>query len=99
MEVLLRNSFDQKTVTGTLSAEYANGKSVATRVFAQYPLKLMIPTKVQFQCSQNLPCVRGGICIFLRLKFRNTVQMAASDVDVLWVYAITYGGGIVSVGR
>ncbi|KAJ7553840.1 hypothetical protein O6H91_06G115200 [Diphasiastrum complanatum] len=55
------------SLSGFLKIEHIAGKSVATRVFAKYPLKFLIPLKA-----------------------------ASSTSDVIWIYAITYGGGYVS---
>ncbi|KAG0590757.1 hypothetical protein KC19_1G124200 [Ceratodon purpureus] len=64
---LLGPSFKERALTGIIKVDRVAGKSAATRTFAKYPLKFLIPSKI-----------------------------AASGVDVVWIYAISYGGGIVS---
>lgn len=50
-----------------IRVEKVLGRSVATTVYARYPLKYLLPSKV-----------------------------ASSRVDCVWIYAISYGGGILS---
>ncbi|KAH9573352.1 hypothetical protein CY35_02G203100 [Sphagnum magellanicum] len=54
-------------LTGMIRVEKVLGRSVATTVYARYPLKYLLPSKV-----------------------------ASSRVDCVWIYAISYGGGILS---
>jgi urease accessory protein UreH len=54
-------------LTGMIRVEKVLGRSVATTVYARYPLKYLLPSKV-----------------------------ASSKVDCVWIYAISYGGGILS---
>ncbi|XP_002990307.2 urease accessory protein D [Selaginella moellendorffii] len=53
--------------TGELTVEQCCSRAAATRAYARYPLKLVLPSKV-----------------------------ACSGIDAVWVYLVTYGGGIVS---
>lgn len=59
--------FPSKQLTGCIEIEQVMGKSVATRLFSKYPLKLIIPSKA-----------------------------GPSSADVVWIYALSYGGGFVS---
>ncbi|CAO2044712.1 unnamed protein product [Urochloa humidicola] len=56
-----------EAATGAVRVEKVRGRSVLTRCFARYPLKLIAPSKV-----------------------------GPASCDVVWLYALTYGGGIVS---
>ncbi|KAI5082738.1 hypothetical protein GOP47_0002481 [Adiantum capillus-veneris] len=58
--------FANKEFTGCIEVDHVAGKSMATRLFSKYPLKLIVPNKV------------------------------APSVDVVWIYALSYGGGLVS---
>lgn len=58
--------FGNKELTGCIEVNHVAGKSVNTRLFSKYPLKLIVPQKV------------------------------APSVDVVWIYALSYGGGLVS---
>lgn len=67
---LLGRSFGEGALTGIIKVEKLDGRSVATRTFAKYPLKFLLPTKI-----------------------------APNGVDVVWIFSISYGGGIVSNDR
>lgn len=64
---LLGASFKEKALTGILKVERIAGRSAATRTFAKYPLKFLLPRKI-----------------------------VSRGVDAVWIFAISYGGGIVS---
>ncbi|MCO5579695.1 hypothetical protein L7F22_033553 [Adiantum nelumboides] len=61
-----RSFFANKEFTGCIEVDHVARKSMATRLFSKYPLKLIVPNKV------------------------------APSVDVVWIYALSYGGGFVS---
>lgn len=62
-----RGEGGEGALTGMIRVEKVLGRSVATTVYARYPLKYLLPSKV-----------------------------ASSKVDCVWIYAISYGGGILS---
>lgn len=70
--------FRGKEITGCIDIERVAGKSVATRLFSKYPLKLISPSKVApsvdvvwiYTISYGGGFVSGD-CVFLKLKVAN----------------------------
>lgn len=87
--------------TGKIVIEKVRGKSTVTKSFSKYPLKFIVPRKVAQSCF-FLGLVHAlFISFFYRPKLKRlnrlSLQVGPSWVDAVWIYALTYGGGIVSV--
>uniref|UniRef100_A0A0E0CGE7 Urease accessory protein D n=1 Tax=Oryza meridionalis TaxID=40149 RepID=A0A0E0CGE7_9ORYZ len=69
--------------TGAVRVEKVRGRSAVTRCFAKYPLKLIAPSKVSTTSSS----ITSSAILW---------QAGRASSGAAWLYAITYGGGIVS---
>ncbi|XP_057797029.1 urease accessory protein D isoform X2 [Salvia miltiorrhiza] len=76
---------------GKLIVERVEGKSTLTRCFSKYPFKFIVPKKVAFSILFRLKIVSPFSNI---VSFQH--QVGSSQTDAVWIYTITYGGGIVS---
>lgn len=81
--------------TGKVVVEKIRGRSTATSCFSKYPLKFILPTKVPLSIL-----LKKSVHLFKfpdsEVRYPN-FQVAPVGTDVVWIYSITYGGGIVSV--
>lgn len=107
MDLLLKNQIEGPKLNGSLRVERVYGKSSTTRSYATYPLQFMIPKKVQlllnsksYYSSINLKFHKYAWIIIFEYSIKEFVdvfQALPSHVDAVLVYALTFGGGIVSV--
>lgn len=89
----------RKMETGKVVVEKIGGKSTVIRCFSKYPLKIIIPNKVNFQILIHYWNLLGSLFVCLEFWFHGGFhfQVGSSQTDAVWIYTITYGGGIVSV--
>lgn len=95
-----KSEMETEALTGKLVVEKVRGKSTVTRSFSRYPLKFFIPNKV-FNLFFS-PFLFPHVFIFTWLhcwpgNVTGSLQVGSSETDAVWIYTLTYGGGIVSV--
>lgn len=84
--------------TGIVVVEKVAGKSTVTRCFCKCPLKLIIPTKVCIITS-IYPSTPSQFISWMNhhLTIPHAPQVGFPNTDAVWIYTLSYGGGLVSV--
>ena len=82
--------------TGKVVVEKVGGRSTATSCFSKYPLKFLLPSKVSLFLYVEFT-VSNFQSLVIKVPATLNFQAAPAGTDVVWIYSITYGGGIVSV--